>query len=200
MRLQVALVLFFVTLVSFGWGQGTEFQRRLAQINRKLGIRCVNLRDVNRNIEQFLERTAMHEAPSIDYERESRFANYGPTYEQIQSQDKAGESNYVRRCAHPGHVALTFDDGPSHLTRSFLDVLGEMHAPATFFVLGVQIDSEEKKSMLRRMDREGHTIASHSWDHRSFNTLSREEIVEEMRSTEEAVFDATGTLSLTSLL
>ena len=33
-------------------------------------------------------------------------------------------------------VALTFDDGPSRYTPEILHVLGRLHAPATFFVIG----------------------------------------------------------------
>jgi hypothetical protein len=36
-------------------------------------------------------------------------------------------------------VALTFDDGPSEYTSSFLRVLGEKHVPATFFEIGEEM-------------------------------------------------------------
>jgi hypothetical protein len=48
-------------------------------------------------------------------------------------------TSYViqRYGAHPGEVALTFDDGPDgRWTPKILDILKAKHAPATFFVIG----------------------------------------------------------------
>ncbi|MBP6633366.1 MAG: polysaccharide deacetylase family protein, partial [Kofleriaceae bacterium] len=37
-------------------------------------------------------------------------------------------------------IALTFDDGPNDLTPAYLDVLGELAVPATFFVMGYYLE------------------------------------------------------------
>jgi peptidoglycan/xylan/chitin deacetylase (PgdA/CDA1 family) len=42
-------------------------------------------------------------------------------------------------CKKPGHIALTFDDGPSNNTALFLRTLREEKAVATFFLLGKAI-------------------------------------------------------------
>ena len=79
----------------------------------------------------------------------------------------------VRRClprlagrGRPGHVALTFDDGPdAHGTPEILDILGELDVAATFFVLGEQVAAH--RDVARRLVEEGHEIALHGWHHRN---------------------------------
>ena len=96
------------------------------------------------------------------------------------------------KCAKNGHLALTFDDGPSEYTDRFLDVLRAHNVKATFFIMGQKLNSTERRNTLRRMKREGHTIASHTWSHPELLNLTTSEIEEQMRSTEQAVFNATG--------
>ena len=44
--------------------------------------------------------------------------------------------------AHPGKVALTFDDGPDpHWTAKILDVLKAKGAVASFFVIGENMEA-----------------------------------------------------------
>ena len=58
---------------------------------------------------------------------------------------------------------LTFDDGPSSVTPTILDVLKQENIKATFFVLGSKV--EEKPDMVKRMYDEGHYIANHGYSH-----------------------------------
>jgi len=65
----------------------------------------------------------------------------------------------------PGHVALTFDDGPDQVaTPLFLGQLGSRGVRATFFLLGSQV------AMAPRLAAEiagaGHEIGVHGFDHR----------------------------------
>ncbi|AIQ16675.1 xylanase deacetylase [Paenibacillus sp. FSL H7-0357] len=62
---------------------------------------------------------------------------------------------------------LSFDDGPSEtVTPKILDVLKEEKVPATFFVLGQEVDkSDITKNLIKRMIEEGHAIANHSYSH-----------------------------------
>lgn len=60
-------------------------------------------------------------------------------------------------------VYLTFDDGPSANTPKVLDILKQERVPATFFVLGEQV--EARPELARRIVREGHAIGNHSYDH-----------------------------------
>jgi peptidoglycan-N-acetylglucosamine deacetylase len=67
-------------------------------------------------------------------------------------------------------VALTFDDGPDDLTPRYLDVLDELHARATFFVVGTAC--EKYPELVREYVKRGHQIASHGYDHTRFSNLS----------------------------
>jgi peptidoglycan/xylan/chitin deacetylase (PgdA/CDA1 family) len=59
---------------------------------------------------------------------------------------------------------LTFDDGPSPITQQILDILQSHHIKATFFVLGKTDDLS--KNMYKRIIRDGHTLALHSYTHK----------------------------------
>jgi peptidoglycan/xylan/chitin deacetylase (PgdA/CDA1 family) len=60
-------------------------------------------------------------------------------------------------------IYLTFDDGPSRYTDSFLDILAKHNIKATFFVVGR--NDPKSKEILRRIVKEGHTIAPHTYTH-----------------------------------
>lgn len=67
----------------------------------------------------------------------------------------------------PGHVALTFDDGPDpQSTPYFLRELDRLSARATFFVLGSRL--EQHPDVGRRILAEGHELAVHGWHHERF--------------------------------
>ncbi|MET7325601.1 polysaccharide deacetylase family protein [Streptomyces sp. NPDC005549] len=64
----------------------------------------------------------------------------------------------------PGHVALTFDDGPDPVsTPRFLDVLDGLGVRATFFVLGENVARHPAQA--RELVRRGHELAVHGWTH-----------------------------------
>ncbi|WP_371863917.1 polysaccharide deacetylase family protein [Streptomyces cacaoi] len=64
----------------------------------------------------------------------------------------------------PGHVALTFDDGPdARSTPLFLRELERLRVRATFFVLGAFVEAHS--GLVGRMAAEGHEIAVHGWGH-----------------------------------
>lgn len=64
----------------------------------------------------------------------------------------------------PGHVALTFDDGPDPVsTPRFLDALDRLEVRATFFVLGEQV--VRHPGVVRETVRRGHEVAVHGWSH-----------------------------------
>lgn len=63
-------------------------------------------------------------------------------------------------------VAFTFDDGPHpNYTPQLLDLLQLHQVKATFFVLGSQ--AEQYPELIRRMNREGHQIGIHNYDHKT---------------------------------
>jgi len=91
----------------------------------------------------------------------------------------------------PGKIALTFDDGPNpRTTPAILDTLAAAGAKATFFVLGRAAHAHP--AIIRRMVEEGHTVGSHSWDHPKLNTLSPDQLDDQLGRTQAAVDAALG--------
>ncbi|MEA4840602.1 MAG: glycosyltransferase [Bacteroidales bacterium] len=79
-------------------------------------------------------------------------------------------------------IALTFDDGPDEdFTPEILDILKENKIPATFFVVGVNI--EKNLSIIRRMYKEGHEIGNHTFTHPDLEITSKDRERVELRST-----------------
>lgn len=76
-------------------------------------------------------------------------------------------------------VALTFDDGPNDpYTSRILDVLDREHVPATFFLVGTNVEASPETA--RRMVSSGHAIGNHSYSHPRFDRLSAFEIEREI--------------------
>jgi peptidoglycan/xylan/chitin deacetylase (PgdA/CDA1 family) len=60
-------------------------------------------------------------------------------------------------------VALSFDDGPSVYTRSFVQMLHAQGAVATFFMIGRQLGGYAQA--LREELRDGDALGDHTWTH-----------------------------------
>ena len=68
-------------------------------------------------------------------------------------------------------VALTFDDGPDGTwTAPMLDTLKAYGAPATFFVIGNNV--ERRPGIMRRIVREGHEFGNHTWSHPNLSLVA----------------------------
>ncbi len=66
--------------------------------------------------------------------------------------------------AHPGWVALTFDDGPDgRWTPKILDILKAKQAHATFFVIGQNMQANP--GLVEREVDEGNIVGNHTWTH-----------------------------------
>lgn len=89
-------------------------------------------------------------------------------------------------------VYLTFDDGPGgKITTQILDVLKAEEVPATFFVIGQQIEGQE--DTILRMKNEGHSIGLHSFTHKRENLYScNEGFIKEMKKAQEKLYSVTG--------
>lgn len=69
-------------------------------------------------------------------------------------------------------VALTFDDGPNPpFTEGLLAVLAEKKVPATFFLIGMQIEAHPDAT--RKILDAGHEVGGHSYDWSSLVFKSR---------------------------
>src|ERR1700693_5933731 len=83
----------------------------------------------------------------------------------------------------PNKVALTFDDGPDpDWTPKILDVLKREHAPATFFLIGIQTD--KFSGLAKRIYNEGHTIGNHTFTHPDVSNISNRYMKVELNLTE----------------
>ncbi|MBX7080673.1 MAG: glycosyltransferase [Nannocystaceae bacterium] len=88
-------------------------------------------------------------------------------------------------------VVLSFDDGPDpRWTPALLDALAQVGAPATFFVLGEA--AREHPALVQRMQREGHVVANHSWDHADPAMLDHEAMRAQLASTSRLLEALTG--------
>lgn len=83
-------------------------------------------------------------------------------------------------------AAMTFDDGPhpEHTPR-LLDVLAMHGAKATFFVVGAAAAAQPE--VTKRIVAEGHTLANHTFDHRSVPLLPRSEREQQLRRCQAAL-------------
>ena len=101
------------------------------------------------------------------------------------------ESRIENMSEIPPRVALTFDDGPHPVyTKSLLDGLRERGVKATFFVVGENIPGNEK--LIAQMEKDGHLIGNHTYDHADISKLSDEKNCEELQKTSDLVKQITG--------
>ena len=87
-------------------------------------------------------------------------------------------------------VAITYDDGPCKYTDDILDILEEHGSVATFFELGQLMSSQPEA--LKRMDKLGCEIGSHTWSHKDLTKISAAEIRSQLSRTDAALEKITG--------
>ena len=89
-------------------------------------------------------------------------------------------------------IALSFDDGPNReYTPQVLSILAQYNAPATFFVIGKNIQGNE--SILKQIDADGHSIGNHSYTHSFFVDFKNlQGFKNELNQTAESVFKIIG--------
>ena len=89
------------------------------------------------------------------------------------------------------YVALTFDDGPKpEFSEKILDILSKTGVKASFFVVGKE--AKEYPDILLRMSQEGNEIDNHTFSHLRVSGLSPDKIAEELRKTNQVIYDITG--------
>lgn len=91
----------------------------------------------------------------------------------------------------PPVAALTFDDGPSgEYTEKLLDGLKKRNVKASFFLLGKCLGGNEK--LVQRMQKEGHLIGNHTYNHVQLNKVSDARAREEILRTNNRIYEITG--------
>lgn len=98
--------------------------------------------------------------------------------------DNIYSSNYKR-------AFLTFDDGPSVVTTTILEVLKQENVKATFFMLGSRV--EKMPDIVKKAYEEGHYIANHGYSH-VYSSIyeSPESVLNEYNMCNNAVRNAIG--------
>jgi len=95
---------------------------------------------------------------------------------------------YRKRYADGQTLALTFDDGPTPITRDLLDLLREYDAKATFFCIGRQIN--KYPDIFKQIVEEGHVVGNHTMNHsRAFGLLNENQVVQEIDSCDAIIQD-----------
>ncbi len=88
-------------------------------------------------------------------------------------------------------VVLTFDDGPDpKYTAQILDILGQEHVPAAFFIVG--INAENNIPLVKRIYNEGYEIGNHTFTHPNIAAVSTQRANIEMESTRLLIESLTG--------
>jgi len=89
--------------------------------------------------------------------------------------------------------ALTFDDGPCLTTTSLvLDWLSRHSVPATFFLVGSQVNVETA-AVMKRAIALGCELQNHSWSHAHMGTMDMAEVRAEVLKTSVAIQSVAGT-------
>ncbi|MEG2348570.1 MAG: polysaccharide deacetylase family protein [Clostridia bacterium] len=106
--------------------------------------------------------------------------------------DKESTKNYeeflMQKYIEKKLIALTFDDGPSRYTESLVDELTKRNIHCTFFVIGKNI--ETMSSHMKFAYDSGNEIAIHTYTHKLFTSLKKEEIESEIKKTRDLIFNS----------
>jgi peptidoglycan-N-acetylglucosamine deacetylase len=90
----------------------------------------------------------------------------------------------ARYGASKNELSLTFDDGPDpEWTPRILDVLKREHAPATFFLIGIQ--AEKFAGLTKRIYKDGHEIGNHTFTHPDISAIGSGYMRVELNLTEQ---------------
>ena len=96
------------------------------------------------------------------------------------------ESKFIRQGSEEvNKVAITFDDGPYLLTEKYIEVLQTYDVPATFFMIGVQI--EKYPDSAKKIIENGYEVGIHSYAHTQLTRMSIDPIDDDFQKTITAI-------------
>ncbi|MDR3214729.1 MAG: polysaccharide deacetylase family protein [Bacilli bacterium] len=102
------------------------------------------------------------------------------------SNKKTRNTRDITSLKNKKYMLITFDDGPSGaITNKLLDELKKRNIRVTFFVLGSQV--EKYPNIVKRAYLDGHTIASHTYDHKNLVILDDKKIKWEIKVTDDLI-------------
>lgn len=88
-------------------------------------------------------------------------------------------------------LAFTFDDGPSKENTTYLlKELEKRNAHVSFFIIGNRIKNNEY--LIKQLYNDGHTIGSHTFNHKNLKLLKSDEIHKEIDETNKLLTEITG--------
>lgn len=91
------------------------------------------------------------------------------------------------RSGRPRLIALTFDDGPYPIyTPMLLDVLHDLHVPATFFLIGQ--DARQWPELTQRIEADGNEIGDHTYTHPNLDQESADQVRKEILEGRDALW------------
>ncbi|KMY55769.1 polysaccharide deacetylase [Bacillus sp. FJAT-27231] len=82
-------------------------------------------------------------------------------------------------------VALTFDDGPTKNVDTILPLLEQYNAKATFFLIGNEIEKNQKEA--KQIVNAGHQIGNHTYSHKRMVFKSPSFIKNEIEKTDQLI-------------
>ncbi len=89
-------------------------------------------------------------------------------------------------------ISLTFDDGPNNsVTNEVLDRLEKYNVPASFFLIGENINMETRVSAERAL-KLGCDLENHSFTHTDMTKLTPDQIQTEIGETQDLIKDISG--------
>lgn len=102
----------------------------------------------------------------------------------------------IYSCEKEGTVAITYDDGPYIYTDEVLNKFNAAGFKATFFITGNNIGKgaidEKWSAVIKRMEAEGHQVASHTWSHQDLSLITETEVYDQMVKNEMAIRNILG--------
>jgi len=122
-------------------------------------------------------------------------SEYGLCGNEVVEKNTVVGFEYYDTCVNNKYWALTFDDGPYNYDIELLDLLKKRGVKATFFINGanvMDIKTEKAKKIIKRMDADGHIVASHTWSHSNIAEISKSELIKEMTNLEDYIYKYIG--------
>ncbi|KGG79874.1 deacetylase [Caloranaerobacter azorensis H53214] len=88
-------------------------------------------------------------------------------------------------------IAISFDAAwGDQYTKQILDILDKYNVKTTFFLVGFWVD--RYPDMVKEIVKRGHEIGNHSTNHPHMTKLSQEQIIKELKETEDKIKKITG--------